>query len=1113
MSNINRQNSLLAAEDWKTIYQGMSRAEFKSYDLENLNRIMMAYIREKFPEHFNDYTQSSEYLALINMISFIGQNLAYRQDLNARENILELADRRDSVLRWAKVLCYRVKRNKPASGLLKINSVSTTENVSDSSGRSLSGQTTVWNDPTNSNWYEHFITIINAALPSTAKIGNPEDTASFGGLKCDQYRFNGTNTQVPVFPFSRAVGGRTMNFEVVSTVFRGKTTFYEESPRAGKNMAFVYTNDGRGSASSNTGFFLMFKQGTLQNGSFSISTPVPNNKVDISASNINDDDVWVYSTDSFGRESDEWHRVIPAHGQTAVYNDGAKSGKTFVDETRTNDQITLTFPDGLFGDIPSGDMKVYYRVSNGLSYSVQPSEMTSILMTIPYVSGRNTTETLTLSLSLKTVVGNSVGSESSESIKTNAPATYYTQNRMVSGEDYNIYPPSIDQEIIKAKSINRVSAGVSRYFDLQKTSSLHSSTNMIGKDGILYLDETVKTATLKEGDYPIYGNFINGELTNMLKAIAVRDLYFRSYLEWLDSQNEAGVVQAWSGCVFNVVSNTGQATGYITSASGSIKKVGSGSSSITSIDLTSVIKIQYGIGLYTWVKITRIYNSGLGASSSSGGFLTPDTGAIFLNDRLPALRDGLSSYQIVGVVPKFNSSFDDIIKTRIVSNLESRANFGIGYNYQNGSWVIIDTSNMNYVKKYNVIQDNSKTNNDSSWIVSFEYTGEAFMVNARGIRYVFESKADVRFFYDKGKRAYDSNTRKIINDVVTILAVNAKTTVDSNPLGYDVAMDVVDDVTGLDGYVDDNRITVTGIDTDQDGIIDNPTFYDDIIGASDAVFWEKVTVDGYPMFRPYIPTQPITVVFSEADMETCQTEKCFYDGTVYTKKTTNNVTVWEIDKNIIGKNGRKDLMFHYVHTTDSGARVDPSPGNIIDVYILTKSYDSEYRKWLSGYSDIEPTAPSSDSLYIRFNDAMSRVKAISDELIYHPARLIPIFGSKSIPALQSSFLVVKNPRSLLSDNDVKVGVLTAINDMFATGNWDFGETFHMGELVAYIIKKLSPDISNVVIVPKQSNMVFGSLFEIKAKPNEILISSATIDDISIVTDVVANITTSKAAVF
>ena len=416
MSNINRQNSLLAAEDWKTIYQGMSRAEFKSYDLENLNRIMMAYIREKFPEHFNDYTQSSEYLALINMISFIGQNLAYRQDLNARENILELADRRDSVLRWAKVLCYRVKRNKPASGLLKINSVSTTENVSDSSGRSLSGQTTVWNDPTNSNWYEHFITIINAALPSTAKIGNPEDTASFGGLKCDQYRFNGTNTQVPVFPFSRAVGGRTMNFEVVSTVFRGKTTFYEESPRAGKNMAFVYTNDGRGSASSNTGFFLMFKQGTLQNGSFSISTPVPNNKVDISASNINDDDVWVYSTDSFGRESDEWHRVIPAHGQTAVYNDGAKSGKTFVDETRTNDQITLTFPDGLFGDIPSGDMKVYYRVSNGLSYSVQPSEMTSILMTIPYVSGRNTTETLTLSLSLKTVVGNSVGSESSESI-------------------------------------------------------------------------------------------------------------------------------------------------------------------------------------------------------------------------------------------------------------------------------------------------------------------------------------------------------------------------------------------------------------------------------------------------------------------------------------------------------------------------------------------------------------------------------------------------------------------------------------------------------------------------------------------------------------------------
>ena len=131
---------MLISQDWKKIYQSFKNADFQSYDFENLRRTLIDYIRINFPEDFNDYIESSEYLALIDLIAYVGQSIAFRVDLNARENFLELAERRDSVLRLARMISYNSSRNKAASGLLKFNTVSTTETVLDSSGRNLAGQ-------------------------------------------------------------------------------------------------------------------------------------------------------------------------------------------------------------------------------------------------------------------------------------------------------------------------------------------------------------------------------------------------------------------------------------------------------------------------------------------------------------------------------------------------------------------------------------------------------------------------------------------------------------------------------------------------------------------------------------------------------------------------------------------------------------------------------------------------------------------------------------------------------------------------------------------------------------------------------------------------------------
>ena len=109
---------------------------------------MINYLRQNYPEDFNDYIESSEYLALIDLIAFLGQNIAFRIDLNARENFLELASRRESILRLARLLSYNPKRNIPANGLLKMESITTSEDVIDSNGTNLNGQTII-NDPIN----------------------------------------------------------------------------------------------------------------------------------------------------------------------------------------------------------------------------------------------------------------------------------------------------------------------------------------------------------------------------------------------------------------------------------------------------------------------------------------------------------------------------------------------------------------------------------------------------------------------------------------------------------------------------------------------------------------------------------------------------------------------------------------------------------------------------------------------------------------------------------------------------------------------------------------------------------------------------------------------------
>ena len=149
--------------------------------------------------------------------------------------------------------------------------------------------------------------------------------------------------------------------------------------------------------------------------------------------------MWLYSLDSKGNLNTLWQQV-PAVANTNVIYNQSQNKNIYQINSRAGDQIDLIFGDGSFANIPQGNYRLYYRTSNGLQYKVTPDEMQGITIPVNYVSQSGRVETITITASLQYTVANATTRESLDDIKQKAPQQFYTQNRMITGEDYNILP-------------------------------------------------------------------------------------------------------------------------------------------------------------------------------------------------------------------------------------------------------------------------------------------------------------------------------------------------------------------------------------------------------------------------------------------------------------------------------------------------------------------------------------------------------------------------------------------------------------------------------------------------------------------------------------------------
>ena len=1133
MSATDRQNRLLVAEDWKRVYQSFRNADFQSYDFENLRRTMIDYIRQNYPEDFNDYVESSEYLALIDLIAFLGQSIAFRVDLNARDNFLELSERRESILRLARMISYNAKRNIPAKGLLKFSTISTTESIIDSNGRNLAGQTVTWNDPSNSNWYDQFIKVINASQSSTQQFGNPIDKATIYGISTEQYRIQAANIDVPIYGFTKTIDGRSMNFEITSTTFKGKDYIYEESPFVGNKLAFLYRDDGRGPSSPGAGFFLNFTQGTLNTGSFTIIQPSTNESVDIDSTNINNSDIWLYRLDQNGNEAEEWAKVSSTEGNNIIYNSTNKSIRNiYTDVTKSGDRVSLAFSDGTFGNLPLGTFRTYYRVSNGLSYTINNKDMRNVSLSIPYISQQGQVETLTFSLGLSTSISNSSPAETNESIKSNAPATYYTQNRMITGEDYNISPLSVSQQIAKVKSINRSSSGISRYFDLVDPTGKYSSTNLFADDGVIYTEEySIDTRFSYSNKTDIEGIIYN-TLFDILDRANLRNFYYSKFINTVTTSLNV----AW----YARTSDTGLSTGYVGSTSNSTEIYPVGPAYATT-DLKyfkagALVRFAAPAGMYfdttrsnmlvtgtpttlgsvqfLWATVISVANDGTGSNT---GYLTTGNGPINLNIQLP------STAILTQIIPAWRTVVDTDVINSMTNLIFANKPFGLRYDSTTQIWRIIFESNLDSISNFSLSKQGNTANQqiDASWLILFTTDNEFYTITSREQRYIFESDARIRFYFDQSNKIYDSRTNTVVKDNVKILSIN---TIPSHTAAftYDMNWEIVSEYIGLDGYVDNKKLVVTFSDTDDNGVVDNPELFlqlvvaealsPSLVSQSRYIVEEKYTISsGQEDYRFISNDNGLVKIFRNDYEATTGGLSQYVDGQYFYFTDTN--TVKKYNKQYSGLTvtldykvyvGRDKLKFQYIHSADYESRIDPGASNLIDIFVLTKEYDTKYRQWLAGSLVSQPLPPSSDELYNLISPTLNLIKSLSDEIIYHPVSYKVLFGADASADVQASFKIIKNPDLVLSDNEIKASAITAINQFFALENWNFGDTFYFTELSTYVMNRLSPNITNFVIVPRQTGLNFGSLFEIKSESNQLFINGASVGDIDIITGITSS---------
>lgn len=1070
------------AESWERAYEAFQNVNFAAFDYNTVKQSLLDYVKLYFPETFNDFIESSEFIAIVEIFAYIAELIAYRLDVNAHENFISTAQRKDSILRLAKLVSYTAARPLPARGLVKITSVTTTEAVVDTNGIDLSNRTIRWNDVSNPNWKDQFILVMNRVLEQEFGSVGPTDRFQIQDVLFELYSWNLSPLATGVFPYSAAINGQSEPMELVPVSYDSSLGIIERRPYNNANFTFLYGQDGLGDTSDTTGFFCFTKQGTLQRFRTSFNGITPNQTYDINADDVNDTDIWVNAVDGVSGatkdepsllpyrrqttegKSGEWVPVDLAHAQNVIFNTNPRRNKYEV-ETRDNNRVRLIFGDGEFADVPQGTFDIWARSSLDSDIVVPQASVVNTSSSFTYVDSFNRTQTFTFSYSLISSLQNASAAEDIEHVRVTAPAVYYSQDRMVNGEDYNVFMLQ-DPSILKLRAINRTFAGDSKYIPWHDASGTYENIKIFGDDGILYFedrDDTVATTVVDIAT--LITSYIEPLLssTDIFLHVAAAGVPLLSYRRTFNTTEKTRITNALTPpptpaqmeMYFKIGSATNPSTQYQwfavkTSDDPSVVLASEGWATGDFLT-TPLIRVNQSTIFETRYNVTRLARRLVFESSTTAFWNTNSASRVIEYDTLQSDAD-----QVVILQANVNYNRNGILTQDWMYNvlgqevIESGSDAGLP-DVHRLSVVSLDTNDDGVPDDLQI--DDEVLHRGVADLMMPKYTVPvpAGIPPFGGT----DITLPIYYFIDPADPDYTPDVTVYRASDGAILADGTALTPQWRP-------------SQTSGSYASNKITLENAIYTSAPIVNPGELL--LIKIRDYVYFTRSTT-----------TDP---------WESAPSSPSSIDS--YATDIINGTQLWKRHE------GRADLNFAWFHRSPRYHLVDPSPSNIIDSFIITKGYYLSLKRWLEDPLATQPALPTPLDLRTSYNYLLDN-KMISDTIILHPGKIKLLFGSKAPAALQSTFKVVRSADRSLTDNQIKTTIVTTIRNFFDITLWEFGETFYFTELAAAIHASLPTEISSVVLVPTLPQNQFGDLFQVLAREDEVFYPDVTVDNIEIVT--------------
>lgn len=1095
----------MASDNWVNKYLENSDINYGASDYATYRESYINLLREKYPENFNDYIDNSEMIMLISSLAYLGENLNYVIEMNTRDNFPATTDRLESLLNFARMINYPVRRNICASGLVKIVQVQTDEELYDSMGKSLKDFPIKWNDISNTYWYEQLMIVLNSAFINSNSFGIPVDTKEVDEETYNLYSLNVISQMGVSYPFNAVVNGSATNFEIVNPIIENNK-LVEHYPDDTNYFNIIYKNDGSGYDSKNNGFFLWFKQGTLSKKDQQINVKESFKTIEVQAQGINNSDVWVEELNLDGSIKNVWKKVEEFHNVS--YSDIDSSEKNIYQIiTNTNDTITIKFSDGLTGNIPFGNFRVYYRTSNGMTYSINPKEMTNLTVTIPYRDSSYKSDQifhLTLTFSLQDAVSNSVPSLTVADIQDNLPAVSSTQNRMVTEKDYNYFPLYYTNVIKRVIAENRIYSGVTDNMIEDNQSNLIQNVNIIVDDGYVYKDYETLSSLVSLPTLMSNSAIIDTYIKPLLSNKDLVNFYYDKFPMLDISLNDGTYV--WNSVKENEVQTTNTYDyGVISGLSvlpngidvGSMLKFNilDDNNKITNEKWVTVIEIK---GLkedrtYDYIVISEKLQYGVWTLKN------PVDNDKFVSKIYYPFNEMLSDNLVQSILNTMN-----MISSLNISGV-SEPKFGLRYDQLSGNWVLIEGSSVGD-GDFNLASAGMGYN-DNSWLVRVEWTPTAWQLKWRSVKYLFGSTETVRFPNVMTEKVVNVRSGSVENDFIKFLKINLNPNTNEH-YNSDIEMQI----TGNE-YNDDGSLNpyIVDIDTYSSVSVDmpaNPQIMSDLIGEipSDPTpennkflfFKRQESTNGY---YEYKFTTEVIIVNTNEDITSegvYYVLSGMYAGKFVKCDINGNQTVLTNEYKMYY--GRVGLFAQYKHFVSDYIKIDPVPSAIIDMYVLANSYYKLVMDWKADSNRSLATFPDYPTEYelMKQFESLEENKMLTDEMVWKPLKFKLLFGKEADEKLRADIKVTKKATSLVADNIIRQRVLLYMEEFFNSSRWLNTKEFNYTELSSYIYQNMSNDITNCVIVPLYEPYKFGKLYQIRFSEYEIPLNVATLDNIKII---------------